>query len=75
MNSDQVVFKLTAEILDLFLSFKMRKKLVVEKELCFSARDGTAYARQIMQLPEGAGESRFTALVRARYDNYALFSF
>src|SRR5438552_2015373 len=53
----------------------MRKEPVEQKELRFPARDGTAYARQIMQLSEGAGEGGFTALVRAAYYKDALLPF
>ncbi len=74
MNSHEVVLKFTTEILDVFFLFKMRKKPVEEIELGLSARNRTAKARQIMQLPEGSGEGCFTALVRAGYDNYALFA-
>ena len=72
MNSGKVVLQPAAEIFDVFLLFKMRKKPVEEKELCFSARDGTAYAGQILQLAEGAREGCFTALVRTGYYKYAL---
>ena len=41
----------------------MREESVEQKELCFSALDGTASAGQIMQLSEGAGKGCFTALL------------
>jgi hypothetical protein len=54
---------------------KMPKEHVEEKQLCFTARDGTAYAGEIMQLSEGAGEGCFATLVRTGYDKYALLAF
>ncbi len=66
---------LPRRLCDVFFLFKMRKESVEEKELRFPARDGTAYAGQIMQLSEGAGESRFTALVRTGYDKDAFLVF
>src|SRR4030066_418890 len=53
----------------------MRKEPVEQKELRFPAWDGTAYASQEMQLPEGASEGCFTPLVRTGYDKYALLVF
>ena len=75
VNSDQVILQFAAEIFDVFFLFKMRKESVEQKELRFLAWDGTAYARQIMQLPERAGEGGFTALVRTGYDKYAFLLF
>ena len=53
----------------------MRKEPVEQKESRFPARDGTAYAGQIMQLPEGAGEGCFAALVGTGYYKYAFLVF
>src|SRR5262249_38684582 len=53
----------------------MRKQLVTEKQSRFAARDRTANTGQVMQLPEGAGKGRFTALVRTGYDKDALAMF
>lgn len=53
----------------------MRKDVVEQKEFCFSARYGTAYTYQIMQLSEGAGEGCFTVLIRTRYYKYVLLLF
>ena len=75
MDSDQVILQFSAEICDVFFLFKMRKKPVEQKELRFPAWDGTAYARQIVQLPERAGEGCFAALVRTRYNKYAFLVF
>src|SRR6266487_1359027 len=75
VNSDQIILQFASEIFDVFFLFKMRKELIEQKELRFPARDGTAYAGQIMQLSEGAGEGGFTALVRTGYDKDALLPF
>src|SRR6266581_5089068 len=72
MNPDQVILQFPSEIGDGFFLFKMRKEPVEQKELRFPARDRAAYAGQIMQLPEGAGEGGFPALVRTGDDNDAL---
>ena len=57
------------------IPLKMRKQLVKEKELRFSAGNWTAYAGQVMQLPEGPRKRRFAALIRTGYDKDALAIF
>src|SRR5262249_44833319 len=70
-NSNEVVLQLAPKIFDVFLHFEVSKELVEEKESRFSAWDKAAQAGQVMQLAKGAGESRFTALIRSRYHQNA----
>ena len=72
VNPDEIVLEFAAEIVDVFFSLEMREELVEEKELRSRAGDGTAQAREIMQLAEGAGEGRLATLVRTRHDDHAL---
>ena len=68
MNPNKVVLKFASKILDVFLSFEMRKELVEQEQLCCSTRHWTTDAGQKMQLPKRPGEGRFSALVWTGYD-------
>ena len=72
MNPDEIVLELATEIVDVFFSFEMREEIVKKKQLRSRTGDGTAQAREIMQLAEGTGEGRLTTLVWTRYDDHAL---
>ena len=71
VNSDQVVLQFAAKIADRLLSFEMRQDAIGEKEARAAARNETAEARQIMELPEHAGERGLAALIRTGDDKNA----
>ncbi len=62
-NAQELVHQFAAQILDPFLAFEMHENAVAKKEARRLARHRQAKARQIMQLPESAGEGGLPALV------------
>jgi hypothetical protein len=75
VKSDQVVLQFATEIVDVLLLFEMRIKFIKQEESRLPPRNGAARDREIVQLPERAGEGCFAALVWTRYYEYAFLTF
>ncbi len=65
MNSYHVILQFAPKVFDGFLLLEMREEPVEKKQSSPPARNGTAQAGQIVQLPERAGKGCFSALIRS----------
>ena len=72
MYSYEIVLQFPSEVAYALLALNMSEQVITEKERRFSGGHWAAYAGQVMQLPKGASECCFAALVGAGYDKNAL---